>query len=123
LEWTWYNFFIIFKRKKVNGEYYANLLRKFYEKIKRKRPHLAKKNIQFHQGIAPDHMSLISRAKVHKVCIAPPHHFTECSPRNFHPFPSLKKWLGGKRFVNDIEVIDAVNHNYGNLETQTISLK
>ena len=56
----WDSYGIIFidyleNSKIVNGEYYARLLQRLDEKIMEKHPHLAKKEILFHQDNKPDH--------------------------------------------------------------------
>ncbi|GFW42669.1 mariner transposase [Trichonephila clavipes] len=51
------------KGKGINGEYCANLLQRFSEEIKQKRPHLAKKKVLFHHGNAPAHKSVIALVK------------------------------------------------------------
>ena len=46
----WIIFIDHFQRgKAINGEYYANLLQHLSDEIKKKRPHLAKKKVLFHQ--------------------------------------------------------------------------
>ena len=45
------------KGKTINDEYYANLLHRSTGENKEKRPHLAKKEVLFHQDNAPVHMS------------------------------------------------------------------
>lgn len=47
------------KGKTINGEYYVNLLQRLSDEIKKKRPHLAKKKVLFHQDNAPVHTSVI----------------------------------------------------------------
>jgi histone-lysine N-methyltransferase SETMAR len=81
---------IIFrKEKKINGEYYANLLQRLGEEIKKKRPHLAKKKVLFHQDSAP--------------------YSPDLAPSDYFLFPNLKKWLGSERFANNEEVQSAVD--------------
>ena len=41
------------KGKIINSEYYANLLQRLSDEIKKKRPHLVKKKVLFHQENAP----------------------------------------------------------------------
>ena len=59
---------IIYKNEeKINGEYYANLLQRLSDIIKKKRPHLAKKKVLFHQDNAPVHTSVIAMAKINEL--------------------------------------------------------
>ena len=50
-----------------NDEYYANLLQRLSDEIKKKRPHLVKKKMSFHQDNAPIHTSVIAMAKINKL--------------------------------------------------------
>ena len=45
------------KRKTINNEYYANLLQRLTDKIKKKWPHLEKNKMLFNQDNAPVHIS------------------------------------------------------------------
>jgi histone-lysine N-methyltransferase SETMAR len=123
----WYARVIIFidylqKGKTITGVYYANLLEKLNEEIKRKRPHLAKKKVLFHQDNAPVHTSHIAMSKIHQLkfeLLRHPPYSPDLAPCDFHLFPNLKKWLGGKRFANDNEVINAVNDYFADLDKST----
>ena len=46
------------KGRTINGEYYTNLLDRFNEDLKKKRPHLAKKKVILHQDNARVHTCL-----------------------------------------------------------------
>jgi hypothetical protein len=48
-----------------------------------------------------------------------PPYSPDLAPCDFHLLPNLKKWLGGKRFANDNEVIDAVNDYFADLDKST----
>ena len=48
----------------ITGEFYAALLQRLSEKIKEKRPHLAKKKVLFHHDNAPAHTSTIAMSKI-----------------------------------------------------------
>ena len=107
------------KGKTVNGEYYATLLQRLQQEIKAKRPHLAKKKVLFHQDNAPVHTSVIAMAKIHELkfeLLPHPPYSPDLAPCDFHLFPNLKKWLGGKRFMTDDEVIQAVNSYFEDLD-------
>ena len=51
------------KRRTINGEYYTNLLERFKKDLKKKRAHLAKKKVLFHQDNARVHSFVVSMAK------------------------------------------------------------
>lgn len=90
------------KGKTVSGEYYATLLQRLQQEIKAKRPHLAKKKVLFHQDNAPVHTLVIAMAKIHELkfeLLPHPPYSPDLAPCDFHLFPNLKKWLGGKRFM------------------------
>src|SRR5436190_12976832 len=92
------------KGKTINGEYYANLLQRLSDEIKKKRPHLAKKKVLFHQDNAPVHTSVIAMAKINELNFELlPHapYSPDLAPSDYFLFPNLKKWLGGKRFANN----------------------
>jgi len=100
------------KGKTINGEYYANLLQRLSDEIKKKRPHLAKKKVLFHQDNAPVHTSVIAVAKINELNFELlPHapYSPDLAPSDYFLFPNLKKWLGGKRFANNEEVESAVD--------------
>ncbi|XP_011251320.1 histone-lysine N-methyltransferase SETMAR-like [Camponotus floridanus] len=102
------------KGKTINGEYYANLLDRFNDVLKEKRPHLAKKKVLFHQDNARAHTCVIAMAKFHELGYEllphPPY-----SP-DYFLFPNLKKWLGGKRFGSNDEVIAQTNAYFEGLD-------
>jgi len=75
----------------------------------RKRPHLAKKKVLFHHDNAPAHSSSIATAKLvelHYELLPHPPYSPDLAPCDFFLFPNIKKWLGGKRFTSNEEVID-----------------
>lgn len=96
------------KGKTINGNYYATLLHQLHQEIKTKRPHLAKKKILFHHDNAPAHSSAIATTKLvelrYEILPHPPYS-PDLAPSDFYLFPNMKKWLGGRRFKTDLEVI------------------
>jgi [histone H3]-lysine36 N-dimethyltransferase SETMAR len=75
----------------INSEYYIALLERSNDEIKKKRPHLKKKKVVFHQDNAPVHKSIKTTAKLHELCyellLHPPYSldlapvtFTVCIP-------------------------------------------
>jgi histone-lysine N-methyltransferase SETMAR len=100
------------KGKTITGEYYAALLDRLNNEIKQKRPHLVKKKVLFHQDNAPSHTSAVSMAKIHELryeLLPHPPYSPDLAPSDFFLFPNLKKWLGGKRFTSNEELITETN--------------
>lgn len=98
--------------KTITGPYYASLLDRLNDEIKKKRPHLQKKKVLFHRDNAPAHKSLIAMGKINELryeMLPHPPYSPDLAPCDFVLFPDLKKWLGGKKFSDNSEVIDAVN--------------
>lgn len=107
------------KGKTITGQYYANLLQRLSKEVKIKRPHLAKKKILFHHDNAPSHTSIVAMAKINdlKFELMPhPPYSPDLAPSDYFLFPNLKKWLGGKRFADNEEVISAVNGYFEELD-------
>ena len=77
------------KLKTINGDYYANLLQRLYDKIKEKQPHLAKKKVLFHQDNAPVHTSVIAMAKINEFefkLLPQAPYLPDLAPRIIFPF-------------------------------------
>ncbi|KAH0816471.1 hypothetical protein GEV33_006320 [Tenebrio molitor] len=107
------------KGKTITGAYYSSLLDKLNEAIKAKRPHLAKKKVLFHHDNAPAHTSRIVTAKLEELRFeVVPHvpYSPDLAPSDFFLFPNLKKWLGGRRFTSNEEVIAETNGYFAELE-------
>lgn len=107
------------KGKTITGEYYAELLERFDADLKQKRPHLEKKKVLFHQDNAPAHKSAIAMEKLqglgYKLLPHPPYS-PDLAPSDYYLFPNLKKWLGGKRFESNDEVITETNAYFEGLD-------
>ncbi|CAK9833213.1 Histone-lysine N-methyltransferase SETMAR [Anthophora retusa] len=104
--------------KTITGEYYSNLLDQLHVKIREKRPGLAKKKIIFHQDNAPAHRGVLAMAKLkelHYELLEHPPYSPDLAPSDFHLFPNLKKFLRGKRFSSNEEVIAAANDYFEEL--------
>lgn len=105
----------------ITGAYYVTLLDRLNNEIKTKRPHLQRKKVLFHRDNAPAHKSLIAMGKIHELgfeVLPHPPYSPDLAPCDFHLFPDLKKWLGGKRFIDNSEVIVAVNGYFDGLDTE-----
>lgn len=55
------------KGKTINSDYYIALLQRLKDEIAKKRPHLKKKKVLFHQDNAPCHKSMKTMAKFHEL--------------------------------------------------------
>ena len=95
------------KEGTITGQYYADLLGRFEAKLTKKRPHLAKKNVLFHNYNAAAHSSAIATTKLVQLRYELLPHSPDLAPCDFFLFPNMKKWLGGKRFTSNEEVIAA----------------
>lgn len=98
----------------ITRQYYADLLDRFNAELMKKRPHLAKKKVLFHHDNAPAHSSAIATAKLVELryeLLPHPPYSPDLAPCDFFLFPNMKKWLGGKRFTSNEEVI-AVTETY-----------
>lgn len=107
------------KGKTINGEYYASLLQRFHQVLMEKRPHLAKKKIIFHQDNARVHTCAVAMAKIHELryeLVPHPPYSPDLAPCDYFLFPNLKKWLGGKRFRSNEEIIEETNAYFEGLE-------
>ena len=81
--------------------------------------HLAKKKVLFHQDNARVHTCVVAMTKIHELrfeLLPHPPHSPDLAPCDYFMFPNLKKWLGGKRFSSNEEIIDATNAYFEGLE-------
>ena len=99
------------KGKIINEEYYATLLRELRQAIKSKRPGKLTKGVLLHQDNAAAHKSLVAMSAVHDCgfeLIYHPLYSPDLAPSAYFLFPNLKKYLAGKRYDSDDDVIFAV---------------
>ena len=97
--------------KIINSEYYCNLLDQLHEKICEKRPGLQKKKIIFHQDNAPAHTAQKTITKITELkyeLLQHPPYSPDLAPSDFWLFPHLKKFLRGKHFSSNEDVIAVV---------------
>ncbi|GBP33922.1 Histone-lysine N-methyltransferase SETMAR [Eumeta japonica] len=107
------------KGKTITGEYYSKLLDRFDVDLTQKRPHLAKKKVLFHQDNARVHTCLVTMAKIHELryeLLPHPAYSPELALCDYYLFPNLKKWLDGKRFESNKEVITETNAYFESLK-------
>lgn len=96
------------KGNTINSEYYIALLERLKAEIAKKRPHMAKKKILFHQDNAPCHKSIKTMAKLHELnfeLLPHPPYSPDLAPSDYWLFADLKKMLAGKKFRTNEEVI------------------
>ena len=90
----------------INGDYYAALLDRFNNILKKKRPHLAKKKVLFHQNNARVHTCPTPMAKFHEFRrIAFPLYSPDLASSDYFLFLNLKKYFRGKRFTTREQLI------------------
>lgn len=107
------------KGKTITGQYYASLLDRLNEEIKKNRPHLAKKKVLFHQDNAPAHSSAIATTKLFELryeVLPHPPYSPDLAPSDYYLFPNMKKWLAGKRFASNDEVITQTTAYFEDLD-------
>ena len=90
------------KGKTINSEYYIALLERLKTEVAKKRPHLARKKIPFHQDNAPCHKSLKTMAKLYELgfeLLQHPLYFPDLTLSDYCLFAQLKKWLVGRKVL------------------------
>ena len=100
------------KGETITGAYYASLLDRLNNEIKEKRPHLTKKKVLLHQDNARVHTCTVAMAKIESLrfeLLEHPPYSPDLAPCDYFLFPNLKKWLGGKRFESNEDVIAQTN--------------
>lgn len=86
------------------------LLVRLKEEIAKRRPHMQKKKVLFHQDNSPCHKSLATMAKLHELVFELlPHPAYSLDLASSDYFADLKKMLQGKRFSSNAEVITQTN--------------
>jgi len=84
----------------INGDYYAALLNYFNNILKKKRPHLTKKKVFFHQDNARVHTAPMAKFNEFRYELLPHSSYSpDLTPCDYFLFPNLKKWFRGKRFT------------------------
>ena len=97
----WYTDYLK-KGQTITRAYNASLLRRWSEKIKKKRPHL--KKILLHQDNARVHTCVVSMDKIMELnfeLLQYPPYQPDLALSDFFLIPILKKWLGGQRFTSN----------------------
>ena len=82
------------KGQTITETYYAPLLHRLSEEIKKKRSHLKKIRILFHHDNARVYACTVSMAKMMELKFELSQHPPDLASSDFFIFPYLKKWLG-----------------------------
>jgi transposase len=96
------------KGQTINSEYYIALLERLNDEITKKRPHLKKTKVLFHQDHALCHKSFKTTAKLHELgykLLPHPPYSPDLAPSDYFLFAGLKRMLAGKKFSTNEEVI------------------
>ena len=91
----------------ISGAYYTALLGRLVKGIRKKRPHLKKKKIFFHDDNALSHSSNIAQAKKHKLgfeSLLPSSYSPDLAPSDYYLFANPKRWLYGRCLESNEEV-------------------
>ncbi|KAM8710012.1 hypothetical protein ACLKA7_016761 [Drosophila subpalustris] len=86
------------KGQTINSDYYMALLERLKDEIAKKRPHMAKKKVLFHQDNAPCHKSMKTMAKLNELgfeLLPHPPDSPDLAPSDYWLFADLKKMLRG----------------------------
>ena len=79
----------------------AALLDRLIDRIRKKRPHLKKKKILFHDDNSLSHTANIAQAKKHELGFesrSHPPYSPDLASSDHYLFPNLKRWLWGRGF-------------------------
>ena len=92
------------KGKTINSDYYTAR----QAEIVKKRPHMAKKKILFHQDTATCHKSIKTMVKLHDLhfeLLPYPLYSPDQAPSDCWIFADLKTLLAGKKVISNVEAI------------------
>lgn len=112
------------KGKTITGAYYSSLLDRLKIEIAEKRPHLKKKKPLYHHDNAPVHSCLVAQAKLHEIgfeLVPQPPYSPDLAPSDYYLFPNLKRWLTGKRFYSNEDLIAETEAYFGDLPIEYFS--
>ena len=82
----------------IHGIIFIDYKQTIKDEIAKKRPHLKKKKVLFHQDNAPCHKSMKTMAKLQELCfelLPLPPYSTDLAPSDFFLFSGLKRMLAG----------------------------
>jgi [histone H3]-lysine36 N-dimethyltransferase SETMAR len=96
----------------ITGEYYAQLIPKLRNEIKKKRRGKLTRGVLFHHDNAPVHTSEVAVAAINAAgfeLMPHPSYSPDLAPSDFYLFRHLKKNIKGRRFSDDNDVMNAVD--------------
>ncbi|KAM8718589.1 hypothetical protein ACLKA7_001318 [Drosophila subpalustris] len=94
------------KGQTINSDYYMALLERLKDEIAKKRPHMAKKKVLFHQHNAPCHKSMKTMAKLNELgfeLLPHPPYSPDLASSDYWLFADLKKMLRGHMSTEEDE--------------------
>ena len=100
MEWIFIDY--LEKGRTITGAYYAALLNRLADEVRKKRPYLKKKKIIFHDDTQ-------AQAKKHELdfeSLPHPPYSPDLAPSNYYLFSNLEKWLRGRRFESKSEEVE-----------------
>lgn len=101
------------ERRTVNAEWYSTVcLPKVFTELENERPHTGLRGIMLHHDNAPAHTAADTLDFLHDrrvQLVTHPAYSPDLAPCDFFLFPTVKKSMRGKRFVNENEAIAAMN--------------
>lgn len=107
------------KGKTITGVSYSSLLDRLKIELQEKRPQLPHKEILFHHNNAPAHSSEVAAAKLMEIgfqLVSHPPYSPDLAPSDYYLFPDMKKWMAGRRFYSNEEVIAETNAYFAELD-------
>ncbi|KAL7723955.1 hypothetical protein ACLKA6_019947 [Drosophila palustris] len=108
------------KGQTINSDYYMALLERLKAEIAKKRPHMAKKKVLFHQDNAPCHKSMKTMAKLNELgfeLLPHPPYSPDLAPSDYWLFADLKKMLRDVLSVK--RLIDGVGQQLATIAIDT----
>lgn len=95
----------------INSDVYCETLQRLRRAIQNKRRGMLSAKVFFIHDNARPHASARTREELHRLkweIFGHPPYSPDLAPSDFHLFPKLKEFLGGKQFGNDDELKEAV---------------
>lgn len=102
-------------KQHITGSYYADLMTKLREAVKEKRRGKLTRGVLLLHDNASSHKSKVAMAAIANCgfqVLEHPAYSPDLAPCDYYLFPNLKKHLRGKRFMDDSEVMSAVNEYF-----------
>jgi len=106
-------------KQTINGDYYAALLDRFNNILKKKHPHLAKKKVLFHQDNAQVHTCPVPMAKFRGI-VSPFSIFARFSPLRLFPVSKSEEMVRRKEFTIREQLIAETEKHFERLAKNII---